>query len=156
MSAGNKEIRKAAAEFCRMVRKEYVRVKNREWISALLAICGLYVLLAVLEIGCPIRFVTGISCAGCGMTRAWRALLQLDIQGAFSYHPLFWLPPVAGLLFLKKNKISIKLYRVFLFTIIAAFVIVYLYRMIGSDPVVVFEPEDGVVVRIINHYIRRR
>lgn len=156
MSAGKKELREAAADLCRRVRKEYVRVKNQSWISALLAICGLYVLLAVVGIGCPIRFVTGISCAGCGMTRAWRALFQLDIQSAFSYHPLFWLPPVVCVLFLNKNKISVKLYKALLFTIIAAFVIVYLCRMMGDDPIVVFEPCEGFVIRIINFYIRRR
>lgn len=37
----------------------------------------------------PYKYITGISCAGCGMTRAWIALLHFDINTAFMYHPLF-------------------------------------------------------------------
>lgn len=44
---------------------------------------------------CPFYAISGIPCAGCGMTRAYRALLQLDIAEAFRCHclfpiPLFW------------------------------------------------------------------
>ena len=37
--------------------------------------------------GCPFRFFFGISCPGCGMTRALLAALRLDFAAAFSYHP---------------------------------------------------------------------
>ena len=43
--------------------------------------------------GCPFRFFFGISCPGCGMTRALLAALRLDFAAAFSYHPLFFLLP---------------------------------------------------------------
>lgn len=39
-------------------------------------------------IGCPIRYVTGIPCPGCGMSRAAFALLHLDFAGAFAAHPM--------------------------------------------------------------------
>ena len=42
---------------------------------------------------CPFRFFFGISCPGCGMTRALLAALRLDFAAAFSYHPLFFLLP---------------------------------------------------------------
>ena len=35
--------------------------------------------------GCPFRFFFGISCPGCGMTRALLAALRLDFAAAFSY-----------------------------------------------------------------------
>lgn len=38
---------------------------------------------------CPFLLFWGIPCPGCGMTRAFIALLHLDIQAAFYYHPLF-------------------------------------------------------------------
>lgn len=38
--------------------------------------------------GCPFRFFFGISCPGCGMTRALLAALRLDFAAAFSYHPV--------------------------------------------------------------------
>ena len=49
-----------------------------------------------------------------------------------------------------KSKINIKFYKIFMFTIAGAFVIVYLYRMfIGDGNVVVFEPQNNIVFRII-------
>lgn len=64
-----------------------------------LSLCaGLAVLalgLYVLDIGCVFRFVTGVPCPGCGMTRAWLAALRGDLAAAVAYHPLFWAVPVA-------------------------------------------------------------
>lgn len=37
---------------------------------------------------CPIRWVVGIECPACGMTRAVNALLHLQFLQAFQYHPL--------------------------------------------------------------------
>lgn len=53
-------------------------------------------LLTVSGVGCPFRFFTGVCCPGCGMTRAYLALLSGDVPAAFAYHPLFWaVGPVA-------------------------------------------------------------
>ena len=66
------------------------------------------------------------------------------------YHPLFFLPPVALIIMLCKSKINIKFYKIFMFTIAGAFVIVYLYRMIaGNDNIVVFEPQNNIIFRIM-------
>ena len=114
------------------------------------AVVVLYIAMESIGITCPIKFITGISCAGCGMSRAWMAFLQLDIAKAFAYHPLFWLVPIAVIVLLCKSKINIKIYKIFMFTIAGAFVIVYLYRMfIGDGNVVVFEPQNNIVFRII-------
>ena len=53
--------------------------------------------------GCPFRFFFGISCPGCGMTRALLAALRLDFAAAFSYHPLFFLLPFFLLAMYEKN-----------------------------------------------------
>ena len=75
---------------------------NRRDVSALAGIALLYLLIESLGVTCPIRFLTGISCAGCGMSRAWLSLLRLDFAGALRFHPLFWLPiPAAALLLLR-------------------------------------------------------
>ena len=39
--------------------------------------------------GCPQQALFGISCLGCGMTRAYLQLFQGNVKGAFFYHPLF-------------------------------------------------------------------
>lgn len=129
---------------------------GKDWVLAAFAVVGFYLLLAASGIGCPIKFVTGISCAGCGMTRAWLALLRLDVRTAFKYHPLFCLPPVALIVFAMKDKMSKKLYQFLLFTIVMLFGIVYLYRMMGGDQIVIFEPEKGIFFRIAELIYNRR
>ena len=37
--------------------------------------------------GCLFRFVTGLECPGCGMTRAFLSLADLDPVAAFHYNP---------------------------------------------------------------------
>lgn len=40
-----------------------------------------------LSIPCPIRFITGLYCPGCGVTGMCISLLELDFVGAFFYNP---------------------------------------------------------------------
>ena len=46
--------------------------------------------MTITGIGCPIRWFTGISCPGCGMSRAFISLLRLDFAAAFRYHPMIY------------------------------------------------------------------
>lgn len=126
------------------------RLNRIEVITSVAAVVVLYVILESFGVTCPIKYITGISCAGCGMSRAWIALLHFNIHEAFMYHPLFFLPPVVVIVMLLKSKINIKFYRIFMFTMVGAFVIVYLYRMfIGTGDIVVFEPQNNILFRII-------
>ena len=101
-------------------------------------------------IHCPIKFLTGVSCGGCGMTRAYVALLKGDFAGAFNAHPLFILPPVVVVVLMNKSKLTEKVYKIFIFTVISVFVIVYLYRLIlGSGDIVVFEPQNGLIFKTL-------
>lgn len=124
--------------------------ERKELICAVTAVVVLYTAMESIGITCPIKFITGISCAGCGMSRAWIAFLQLDIAKAFEYHPLFLLPPIAVIVLLCKSKINIKIYKIIIFTIILMFAIVYICRLIWSgDDIVVFEPQNNILFRII-------
>ena len=126
------------------------RLNRIEVITSVTAVVVLYVILESFGVTCPIKYITGISCAGCGMSRAWIALLHFNIHEAFMYHPLFFLPPVVVIFMLLKSKINIKFYKIFMFTMAGAFVIVYLYRMfIGTGEIVVFEPQNNILFRII-------
>ena len=71
--------------------------KITHWRAKLLgtAAYGMFVtLLGVFHIPCIFLTLTGRSCAGCGMTRAWLSVLRLDFAAAFAYHPLFWSVPI--------------------------------------------------------------
>lgn len=53
-----------------------------------LAIGGVLVLYAYLNLGCLFRMITGIPCPTCGMTRSLNLLLMGDFGGYLRYHPL--------------------------------------------------------------------
>lgn len=110
----------------------------------------------VLGVTCPILYFTGISCAGCGMSRAWMCLLHLDFAGAFYYHPLFWLPAVGGVLLPFWNRISKKVKTVLLTVACILLLGVYIWRMLdANDKVVVFQPENGVFAKLFFRLIQK-
>ena len=124
--------------------------KIKDAILTILAVAFVYTIFYITGIGCPIKFLTGISCMGCGMTRAYLSLLRLDFAGAFRYHPLFPIPAIAAVLFLFKSRISQRIVKLLLFTTIVLFSIIYLLRILDpSDTVVVFEPTNGAIYRWI-------
>lgn len=121
---------------------------RREDVKVILAIIGFYVVIELFGVTCPIRYITGISCAGCGMSRAWLSLLHLDILSAYYYHPLFWLPVPMAALFLMRDKIPEKLFRRGLFSGCALFLAVYIIRILNSaDVIVTADLTQGIVYR---------
>ncbi len=124
-------------------------------LPAILAVVLVYAIFHITGIGCPVRYATGISCPGCGMTRAWLSLLRLDFAGAFYYHPLFPLPAVAVILYYFKDRIPVNFYRIWIFTLILLFSIIYLLRLIGPDDTIVsFRPQEGFIYRVARFFLR--
>lgn len=71
---------------------QHCRIRNLSLLTGGMALIGigLYVLARVGHpIPCVFHLFTGLSCPGCGNTRAVLALLQLDFPGALSYNYLF-------------------------------------------------------------------
>lgn len=133
--------------------KEIQKLKNT--FKAEFDIFGAIVLcVAIMAIGkipCPLLFFTGVSCAGCGMTRAWICLLRMDIRGAFHFHPLFWIPPLFCLIFLFRQRIPEKYYKLIEAVMVIAFLGIYALRLYsGNDETVVFSPKDGFIFRMID------
>lgn len=129
---------------------------TRQNIQAAAAIILFYVVIEALGITCPIRFVTGVSCAGCGMSRAWLSLTRLDIAGAFSFHPLFWLPVPAAAVLLLQKRLPEKLYYGLIATICVLFLAVYAFRLLSpEDTVVVWEPAHGLIGRFLSGILGR-
>ena len=123
---------------------------RRQDLGAVGIIGVFYVLLFLCGITCPIKFTTGISCPGCGMTRACLALLRLDLHAALHYHPLVWLLPVALGVYLFRARLPKWVVKYAPAALCAAFCMVYLIRMLsGCAPdVVVFAPEQGLFGRL--------
>ena len=124
-------------------------MKKQDW-AALAAVAALYGALHFVGLGCPIKALTGVSCAGCGMTRAWLAALSGNLGAAFAFHPLFWVVPPAVLVFLLRRRLPRRLVTALGWAVCIAFVAVYAVRLADpGDAVVVFAPEEGLVYRIL-------
>lgn len=123
---------------------------RKQDLTAALAIAGFYALLFRLGVTCPIKLVTGLSCPGCGMTRAWLSLLRLDLGTAWEYHPLFWLPPIVLALYLFRAKLPRWVAKYGPAAVCAVFCSVYLIRLLsGCAPhVVVWAPREGLLYRL--------
>lgn len=115
-------------------------------LGAALAIIGFYAVLFALGITCPIKFVTGVSCPGCGMTRSCLSLLGGNPARAFYYHPLVWLLPIILALYLLRARLPRWAVKYAPAVVGVLFCVVYLIRMLsGCAPdVVVFSPEKGL------------
>ncbi len=127
---------------------------NKSLRESFICICILSIsilLVYLLRIGCPIKFITGISCPGCGMTRAYYSLLHLDFKNAFYYHPLFWTLPIIILLILFKDKINPKAFNFILWFIILLFLVIYVIRLFSNNSAVIFEPSDSLIFRLIKN-----
>lgn len=131
----------------------------RKWLTAqrslILSAIGIllfYLGMFAVGITCPIKYLTGVSCAGCGMSRAWFRALTLDFAGAVHYHPLFWIVPIFGVLLWLQKKHR-RTARIAIGVLLAAMLIVYCIRMADpTDTIVVFAPTDGLVYRI-GHFL---
>ena len=122
--------------------------KRKEALTAVLAVIAVYAVFYILGIGCPIRWITGISCAGCGMTRAYLSLLHLEIRQAFIYHPLFWTVPMVLLVLLlrKAGKLSARTADFVLYFAALLFIILYFVRLFNpADTVVTARPGEGLI-----------
>lgn len=132
---------------------------SSEWqdIKAIIIIILFYFFMSMIfDIGCPILWITGISCAGCGMTRAWISLLHLDFKAAFHYHPLFWLPAIMVVVYFLKNKLPKRVLSILSAGAIFLFLLIYILRMSDtSDSIVIFQPWDGIIGKVISQLLNK-
>lgn len=93
---------------------------------------------------CPIYKVSGFACPGCGMTRAFHAILQGDVAGAFRFN--IFMPLMFGILafiFVSMAVHSIGGRRLRLPSIpagitVACFVLMMIYGVVRNIPVYPF------------------
>ncbi len=69
----------------------------RKWIAPA-AIAGVIAFAYFVTWPCPVRFIIGVPCPACGITRAARLVVRGDFVGATAIHPLVWIvgPVVAA------------------------------------------------------------
>jgi hypothetical protein len=83
---------------------------------------------------CPLYYLIGIPCPTCGMTRAFDALLSLDIMQAFYYNPSFILVFIVVFVFIFEQYINNKLVKKIYTICLILLVLIYIIRMIIYFP----------------------
>lgn len=129
--------------------------KWKEACSLLIGIGLVTLWMTMTDIGCPIKALTGISCAGCGMTRALIAAFHLQFNEAFFYHPLFWMCPIIIALYLFWEKISPSVQKLLFYLIIASFCATYILRLFFiENDIVVIDVKSGWIAILIQKIFR--
>lgn len=112
----------------------------------------LFLLLAVfyLTFGCPVKLITGISCPGCGMTRALISLIKLDFSEALYYHPLVILMPLMILVVIFSKRIPQKALKLIFTFFLILLLIVYIIRMSQQGDIVSADFGSSLIYRLFN------
>lgn len=105
-------------------------------------------------IGCPFRYLFGFSCAGCGMTRALRAILAGDFALAFEMNPMIYLSPIVAAVYFLRKKITKKTLDILIYIGIATAVIIYLIRLFSDNEVVYIDFSTGIIYKIIKSILQ--
>ena len=103
---------------------------------------------------CPLKYIFGLSCPTCGLTRAIISAFQFDFSKAFFYH-MFWPVVIVGfiiyvlydfkILNISKKNILLTLYTITFFNIIY-----YFYRLFNNSSVVNFDFHKSLLYKIIS------
>lgn len=128
------------------------RLKNQKLFSNILFFFGLliFAFLWVKHIGCPLRRIFGVPCAGCGMTRAVIALFHGNFSLAWHYHPLVYLLPIVFSAIVFQNKMSKKAIAVFWSVMFTLFTVVYLFRLFGNSDVIYIDFANSAVYSLFD------
>lgn len=81
---------------------------------------------------CVFQALFSTPCPGCGMTRAWLAVLNGRIAAAFAFHPMFWSAPVLLAYFLWDGRLfrHAVIDRVILIGIAVGFFVSWIFKLI--------------------------
>lgn len=131
--------------------RENVTQAAREALGIAVVVALAALVLHVLRVGCPIKFLTGVSCPGCGMTRAWLCALCLDFPSAVAYHPLFWLVPVAVVLAVLQTHVGGRALTAAVLVCVALFVALWVVRLLcPSDATLLVSPQAIPLSDVVN------
>ena len=131
--------------------KDFSKVLLRNLLSLVFILILYYA--ATWFTGCPIKYFLGIACPGCGMTRAWLAVLRLNFATAFAYHPLFLIGPIAIFAILFHQWIDFRKWRWLGILLIILFISVYFLRLfVFPDHIVKLDFSEGLIWKIWSRF----
>ncbi len=130
-----------------MINSEKIKEKLKDFIPLAIGAAGLC--LFYLLVGCPTRVFLGVTCPGCGMSRALEAMLRLDFALAASCHPLVFFLPIAGIVFLFRKKIPPKIMCALIAVAGIALTAVYIYRLVTGSEIVYIDFTRGKIYEFL-------
>lgn len=117
--------------------KFFTDIKSAKWV--IIFIIAYFAFMRIIfHSTCPVVLLSGFPCPACGLSRAGRLLLHLDVTGACKVHPFIF--PIAGiiLLFLWNRYICLKKTTEWIkwsmIIVIISAVIYYIWRMYHYFP----------------------
>ena len=107
---------------------------------------------------CPLKYIFGLSCPFCGVTRAFECLIKLDIAGSFHCH-LFWPVILAAIIIhvlyefniIKKHK---KIFMTLLYVFVVVNFIYYIYRLTSGSDIVYFNWYESFIYKTYKFFIK--
>ncbi len=124
-------------------------MKTKDKLIFIFTVAVMIVVSSFFKLGCLIRMFTGFSCPGCGISRAWIAVLHGDIGKAFHYHPLFLTAPFVAGAILFEDRLSKKALKIFWSVVLAAFIACYIIRIVTGSDVLEFSFRSGIIGRVL-------
>ncbi len=131
---------------------------NKRYIFAITLAIVLFVLIILGIYQCPLKYVFGLSCPFCGITRAIFYAIHLNFDKAFYYH-LFWPIVIIGIFIhvLYEFRVITK-YKKFMFVLLYVFVIInfiyYVYRLSSGSKIVYFDFHESLIYNVYDYIIR--
>ena len=123
----------------------------KAYIIAFAAIVALVTVMWVFNVPCPIKHVTGISCAGCGMSRAFASALTLNFAEAFRYHPLWIIVvPASVAIAILGTKGKKRTAGILLTLVVTAFLATWIIRIVTGDDIVRIDLAHSAIFRLFN------
>lgn len=124
----------------------------KSYVIALSSVFALVLIMWIFSIPCPIKYITGTSCAGCGMSRAIISALTLDFANAFAYHPL-WIVIIPAILVIVmlSAKGKSKAAGIVFYCLAGLFLAVWIIRLATGDSVVAFDPDNSLINQVIRN-----
>ncbi len=75
-------------------------MRNKETLLVIISFILSYLLFIVIDIGCPLKVLFDIDCAGCGVTRMILSILKLDFYQAFRFNPFMFITIIFMIIYL--------------------------------------------------------
>ena len=123
----------------------------KAYVIAFAAIVALVATMWVFNVPCPIKHVTGISCAGCGMSRAFVSAISLNFADAFRYHPLWVIVvPVSIALAILGAKEKKRAAGILVAAVVVVFLAIWIIRIVSGDDIVRVDLADSAIARLFN------